>query len=195
MRYMILFALLFFATNSAFAQASRDDDSEIPNETENSIDLPATKPTQEPEPQENKSIFDMIFGQSDKASGDEENEDKFVMVDENAEGQFTEKAVVKVIDRSLGKLYVLDIPVNTQKQVNNISVKVLKCWTPDEPLIISNSRAFIEIYEYSQQKSDRIFYGWMLANHPAASYLEHSKYDISLRSCNVGKKAAVEKDE
>jgi len=187
MHYMILLALLFFASNGAFAQESREDDSDIPNETENSIDIPVIKPER---PQENKSIFDMIFGQSDKSPDDEDNENKFVMVDENVEGQFTEKAVVKVIDRSLGKLYVLDIPVNTQKQVNNISIKVIKCWTPDEPLIISNSRAFLEIYEYSKLKSDRLFYGWMLANHPAASYLEHSKYDVSLRSCSASTKPA-----
>lgn len=188
MYYMVLLVLLFLGSNSAFAQDAREDDSEIPNETENSLDIPNIKP----EPQENKSIFDMIFGPGDKSADEEENENKFVTVEENAEGQFTDQATVKVIDRSLGKLYLLDIPVDKQKQINTISIRVLKCWTPDEPMITSNSRALLEIYEYSQLKSDRIFYGWMLANHPAASYLEHPKYDISLRNC-ISKEKPVEK--
>lgn len=179
---IILFFIAFFASAAWAAEPNTKDDS-YTNETEN---LPLTS---EIDQKGNKSIFDVIFSKSDLDKlDDEDNEKNITIIEESNEGSFVDIAVVKVIDRTLGKLYLLEIPLASNKSLNELTIGVHKCWNPTEVTLLPKSRALIEINENVKGAKTSIFHGWMLANHPSAAYLEHAKYDISLKLCKASEK-------
>lgn len=141
--------------------------------------------------EESNNIFDVIFGKEEgksvqkvKTSREEtEKELPTVVVEESNNGSYLNIATIKVIDRSLGKLYLLDIPVSQEKNVNNLFIKIHKCWEPEEVSIMPNSRALVEISQANTDGRKQLFNEWIYAKHPSLSYLEHEKYDVSLKAC------------
>lgn len=158
------------------------------------------QPTTEP-----KGLFEILFGtpqDSGKEEADKANEytQRESILEENYSGNFLNTALLKVIDRTIGKLYKIQIPVGTRKQMGNISIKIKSCWDPLEKTIIPQSRALLEIYELvnnstnSPSKNNLMFYGWVIASHPAVSFVNHPVYDISLSECVDMQKTAPKKE-
>jgi len=103
-------------------------------------------------------------------------------------GEFFNIAVIKVIDRNIGKLYLLEIPINRSLDFEDLNIKILSCWQPSAQVIIPESRAFLDVQSSNVLKqrkfvANKVFYGWILASHPASSYIHHPKFDISLLEC------------
>ncbi len=137
-----------------------------------------------------RSILDILFGQADKSEseGDIPSADSLapgeVEVNEsNKDGDFTNTAQIKLIDKTLGKLYKFDIPVGKSKQFNEIVVRILSCWNPNYKTLTPESKALIEIHEVNNEKPHRVFHGWMFSNAPGTSMLEHPDFDVTLGSC------------
>lgn len=143
-------------------------------------------PAYEPAPiQEEKSIFDVIFGNSDETQEGNVVLDKSVTVDETQTGELVNTGTIKVIDRTLGKLYLIEVGVGSSRVVNELTIKLSRCWNPREKRLVPESRSYLDIFEKKGDKQTRIFSGWMISNHPSVSFLEHPKYDISLLKCGV----------
>jgi hypothetical protein len=151
---------------------------------------------------ENKSILDILFGNSEV---DEDKniplslENENIKTEEEAKkGDFFNTAEIRVIDKSIGKLYNLDLKVGKHKQVGEITVRVLSCWSPIEKSVVSESKALIEIYELVYQKPKRVFYGWILSQSPKSAMFENPKYDVTVGSCRnaeVAKPVEVKVEE
>lgn len=146
---------------------------------------------QEEYQEKQRSILDILFG---KANDGEVEETKILSADElapgeveinesNKDGDFANTAQVKLIDKTLGKLYKFDIAVGKSKQFNEVVVRVLSCWTPYYKTLLSDSRALVEVHEVNNEKPKRIFHGWMFSSAPSTNLLEHSKFDITLGEC------------
>ncbi len=136
-----------------------------------------------------KSVLDILFGKAD-----EEVDDKIPSADSlspgevevneaNKDGDFLNTAQIKLIDKTLGKLYRFDIPVGKSKQFNEIVVRVLSCWSPSYKTLLPESRALLEIHEVNNEKSKRVFHGWMFANAPSTNILEHPNFDVTVADC------------
>ena len=132
-------------------------------------------------------LFDKLLSHGDSSTQDyTESSEVEIMVDESyKQGQFSDIASIRVIDKTLGKLYNLDIPIGSRKSVKEFSVKVYKCWSPEGKTILPEGKALIEIYEGIDKKNTRLFYGWIFAQSPSVSSIAHAKYDVTLRGCSA----------
>jgi hypothetical protein len=109
-----------------------------------------------------------------------------IMIDESEkQGRFLNVANIRFIDKTLGKSYNLDIPINTEKNIKGIGIKVYKCRIPQEKLILPEGMALIEIYETIDKKTDKLFHGWIFAQSPSSSQFSHPEYDITLGGCSA----------
>jgi hypothetical protein len=145
---------------------------------------------QEEYQEKQKSILDILFGKASEGEVDDTipTADSLapgeVEINEsNKDGDFSNTAQIKLIDKTLGKLYRFDIPVGKSKQFNEIVVRVLSCWTPNYKTLLPESRALLEIHEVNNEKPKRIFHGWMFSNAPSANMLEHPNFDVTLSDC------------
>lgn len=137
---------------------------------------------------EEASILDKLFknvegeNSSDEPVIDEQNLEIRIEDLETA-GSFKSGANINLIDKTLGKLYKLEIPTNTKKTTKEISIRVNKCFSPDSKTLLPEGKALIEVYENVNGKNYRIFYGWMFAQSPSSASLKHSKWEVNLKSC------------
>ncbi len=189
------FLISTFLITSSLAVAQEVEDQEIiaeaptPQNEETDSELQNLSIQNEYQ-EKQKSILDILFGQADKNDSTDEilSADSLapgeVEVNEsNKDGDFTNTAQIKLIDKTLGKLYKFDIPVGKSKQLNEIVVRVLSCWNPHYKTLTPESKALIEIHEVNNEKPQRIFHGWMFSNAPSTSMLEHPNFDVTLGSC------------
>ena len=149
-------------------------------------------PIQDNEEKESPGIFDLLFGSLNKEYTDSETETNIDTVKKGtqqsehfASGEFFNIALIKAIDRSIGKLYLLEIPINQPLDFEDLNIQVLSCWQPSGKVIVSESRALLDVQSRNilKQKKfvpNKIFHGWILASSPASSYVHHPKFDISL---------------
>lgn len=133
------------------------------------------------------SILEKLFESADNANpasvDDNLNTLEEIDIQESKLNNTGKSAVVKVIDKTLGKLYILDIPVNDKKGIKGLNIKVLKCLSPQHKGLLTEGRALLEVYEVTNNASERIFFGWMFAQSPSVSNLNHPKFDVTLGDC------------
>ncbi len=101
-------------------------------------------------------------------------------------------AVLRVIDKTLGKLYLVDLGLGDKKTINELTIKANACLRPSQKLITPEGRALIEVFETRNRVIERIFNGWIYAQSPAASQLSHPKYDITLAGCKTEQAPHIE---
>lgn len=93
-------------------------------------------------------------------------------------GQFITAVTLAILDKLTGRIAYVTAQVGKDTIMNNISIRVLKCWqsTGED---IPETVAFLEIYETSPDKQAQlIFRNWLFASHPSAVTLEHPVYDV-----------------
>lgn len=138
------------------------------------------------------SIFNSVSDGSD-ASAEPNVEPAEIRTQEpEGAGSYMSTANIRLIDKTLGKLYKLEIPVGAKKNVNEVFVKVNKCWKPDAKTIVPEGRALIDVLEVRGKVQEKIFSGWIYAQSPSTSQLSHHKYDVTLASCSNASKAQAE---
>ena len=93
-------------------------------------------------------------------------------------------AKLQALDKVTARVTVLEAKVNTPVRFGTLSITVRACNArpPDE---VPDAAAFIEVVDsLSPQGSAPVFRGWMLANAPAVSMLEHPVYDLRILECH-----------
>ncbi len=132
----------------------------------------------------NKSIFDASDEINDAINADEKN-DESVLGTVVSEEKMSDKkfALIHVVDKELGKLYKLDIPIGGKDKVNEITIFVKKCIGPSDISFISEGRVQIDVLESKSLHLQKIFSGWIYSQSPSASHIKHNKYSIMLHSC------------
>lgn len=103
---------------------------------------------QEAPKEEDKSIFDILFGSKSKDDSAANSELEYhidgtlspgeVEVNiTNSEGDFANTAQLNLIDKTIGKLYKINVPVSNRYQLNEIVINVLSCWNPSKVNLLS----------------------------------------------------------
>jgi hypothetical protein len=89
--------------------------------------------------------------------------------------------VVRVLDKSSGRVTDLDLPSGETGQVGSLSVTLLDCRYP-----VSNPAgdAYV-LLSIRYRDPDPVFQGWMIASSPAVSAMDHPRYDVWALRCNI----------
>ena len=92
-------------------------------------------------------------------------------------------AVFNGLDKITGITTTFEIAIGQEKQFGGLVVKPEVCYTrpvTEEP----KTTSFVEVDEVEADKSrKRVFSGWMFAESPGLSAVEHPIYDVWLTGC------------
>ncbi len=98
-------------------------------------------------------------------------------------------AVLQGLDKTTARVTTIEAPVDKPVQFGTLTIIARACnkKPPEEP---PNTAAFLEIDEaraQGQANTDvqHLFSGWMFAQSPALSTLEHPVYDVTVLDCKT----------
>ena len=89
-------------------------------------------------------------------------------------------AKLRAIDRTTGRSFILNAPINKEINFSKLLIKVKYCYRNPIDMKIENY-AYVEIKNLKQK--DIIFSGWMFSSSPSLNSLEHPINDIWLLEC------------
>lgn len=93
------------------------------------------------------------------------------------------EAELQLLDKVTARISILRTPVGEPVQVGALTVRVAACNArpPDE---VPDAAAFIEVSDSRRVAGAQlVFRGWMFANAPGVSMLEHPVYDLRVLDC------------
>ncbi len=92
-------------------------------------------------------------------------------------------AELQVLDKVTARISVLRANVGQAAQYGTLTILVRACNArpPDE---VPDAAAFLEMTDSRRAAgAERVFRGWMFANAPGVSMLEHPVYDVRVLDC------------
>ncbi len=93
------------------------------------------------------------------------------------------EAELQVLDKVTARISVLRADVGQAAQYGTLTILVRSCNArpPDE---VPDAAAFLEMTDSRRAASaQQVFRGWMFANAPGVSMLEHPVYDVRVLDC------------
>jgi len=90
----------------------------------------------------------------------------------------------KTLDKVTAKISRLETEVGRPTVLGPLTITVRTCKTtpPEEP---PETSVYLEIDESRENKTERLFSGWMFASSPGLNGLEHPVYDLWPESCKM----------
>jgi len=103
-------------------------------------------------------------------------------------------ARLRQLDKMTGRTKTVQIAAGTEAMVDRLRIRVATCRTPAD-----NSQhgtmAFLQIWDTKHPRPEPDFSGWMFAESPALSALDHPRYDVWVISCTTSSGAAASASE
>jgi len=93
-------------------------------------------------------------------------------------------AKLQALDKVTARVTVLDVPLNQPFRFGTLQILVRACNArpPDE---VPDAAAWLQVMETRQDPNGvSVFQGWMFANAPGVSMLEHPVYDLRVLDCH-----------
>ena len=94
-------------------------------------------------------------------------------------------AVFAALDKVTARISTLEVPIGETKVFGALKITPRICYTrpPTEPPLTSS---FVEVQEIKLNgKVDKLFAGWMFAQSPGLSSVEHPVFDVWLTNCKM----------
>lgn len=91
-------------------------------------------------------------------------------------------AFLRGLDKIAGAATDLTLSVGESLAYGSLSVRLVDCRYPAEDPA-SNAYAFLEITDTAIGRE--VFRGWMIAQNPALSALDHQRYDVWVLRCKI----------
>jgi hypothetical protein len=94
-----------------------------------------------------------------------------------------QQAELQLLDKVTARISVLRAPVGQATQFGALTIRVTACNArpPDE---VPDAAAFLEVSDGRRASGfQEVFRGWMFANAPGVSMLEHPVYDLRVLDC------------
>jgi len=103
-------------------------------------------------------------------------------------------ARLRQLDKMTGRTQTFEIPAGSEKQVDRLKIRVETCRAPAEGAQ-HGTMAFLQINDTKHPGAAPAFSGWMFAESPALSALDHPRYDVWVLSCTTSSGVAVKSSE
>jgi len=97
-------------------------------------------------------------------------------------------AILQGLDKTTARVTTVEAPLDKSVKFGTLIITARACVKkpPEEP---PNTAAFVQIDEARPQsqgaQAERLFSGWMFAQSPALSALEHPVYDVTVLDCKT----------
>ena len=94
-----------------------------------------------------------------------------------------QNAELQVLDKVTARVSVLQAKVGQTAQYGTLAIAVRAC-NARPPEEVPDAAAFLEVTDSRRAAgSQQVFRGWMFANAPGVSMLEHPVYDVRVLDC------------
>lgn len=93
-------------------------------------------------------------------------------------------ATLRQLDKMTGQIVTFDIAVGQSLSVARLTVTLDACRSPDDN-DTHGTMAHLKIWDSKLADADAIFAGWMFAESPALSALDHPRYDLWVINCTT----------
>lgn len=90
--------------------------------------------------------------------------------------------VVRVLDKTTGKITDLDLPVGHRQTIGLLTVDLIECRYPSGNPSGDAYAALVLRYDGVEAP---LFQGWMIASSPALNPLDHPRYDVWVLRCKT----------
>lgn len=98
-------------------------------------------------------------------------------------------ARLRQLDKMTGRTQTAEIAAGAEAMVDRLRIRVETCRAPADNSL-RGTMAFLEIWDTKHADAVPVFSGWMLAESPALSALDHPRYDVWVISCTISPGAA-----
>lgn len=95
---------------------------------------------------------------------------------------------LRELDKMTGETETFDIAVGETKRIDRLKIRPEACRSP-ESNDTHGTTAFLKVWDV-REPSDEAFSGWMFAQSPALSAMDHPRYDLWVISCTTAEGAA-----
>jgi len=101
-------------------------------------------------------------------------------------------ARMRQLDKMTGRTRTFEIAAGTEEMVDRLRVRLDTCRSPVDNAL-HGTMAFVQIWDTRRADDPPVFSGWMFAESPALSALDHPRYDVWVISCttSAGEDAAA----
>jgi len=93
-------------------------------------------------------------------------------------------ARMRQLDKMTGRTRSFEIAAGTEEMIDRLRVRLEACRSPDDNAL-HGTMAFVRIWDTRRAGDPPVFSGWMLAESPALSALDHPRYDVWVISCTT----------
>jgi len=88
------------------------------------------------------------------------------------------------LDKMTGLIRTYDVAVGETVRVARLRVRLDACRSPGDN-DTHGTMAFLKVWDSKYEASDPEFSGWMFAESPALSALDHPRYDLWVINCTT----------
>ena len=93
-------------------------------------------------------------------------------------------ATLRQLDKMTGQIVTFDINVGETRQVARLAIMLDACRAPGDN-DTHGTMAHIKIWDTKNEEAETVFAGWMFADSPALSALDHPRYDLWVINCTT----------
>ncbi len=91
-------------------------------------------------------------------------------------------ARVRQLDKLTGRSETVEIAAGDEIMIDRLRVRLAACRAPEDNAE-HGTKAFLKIWDIQDPIADPVFSGWMFAESPALSAMDHQRYDLWVMSC------------
>jgi hypothetical protein len=93
-------------------------------------------------------------------------------------------ARIRQLDKMTGRIRTVEVAAGAAEQIGRLRVRLEACRSP-----VDNAQhgtmAFVDIWDSKSADRTPVFSGWMFAESPALSAMDHPRYDVWVISCTT----------
>ena len=83
-----------------------------------------------------------------------------------------------------GAVRTVEVPAGEEIRLDRLAIRLAACEAPEDGAV-NGTRAFLQIRDTGVEGEELAFSGWMFADSPALSAMDHRRYDVWVISCTM----------
>lgn len=93
-------------------------------------------------------------------------------------------ARLRQLDKMTGRVETVELAAGEEVMVDRLRVRLEACRAPEDNAE-HGTMAFVQVWDMKDPEAPPVFSGWMFAESPALSAMDHPRYDLWVMSCTT----------
>ncbi len=93
-------------------------------------------------------------------------------------------ARMRQLDKMTGQSQTVEIAAGKDAMLDRLRVRLEACRAPEDNAE-HGTKAYVKIWDTQDPEAEPVFAGWMFAESPALSAMDHPRYDVWVMSCTT----------